>query len=99
MNLTPETVIKTKVSLVEPHEAVRKSRIPNAKQTEKLGGIPYCTINNKKQTSNNCVLPENQTNQTDEPQTNNNEELDNRNIRTIFKKPQTNRIIRNYKPN
>ena len=45
-NLTPESGIKTNLPSDEPHETVEKSkRIPNAKQTEKLGGIPYYTIN------------------------------------------------------
>ena len=48
-NLTPETGIKTNSLPNEPHQSVRKSkRIPNAKQTEKLGGIPYFTNHKKK---------------------------------------------------
>ena len=55
---------------------VRKSkRIPYAKQTKKLSGIPYYTNNNKKKTSNNGVLQENQTNQPDQLQINSNEDL------------------------
>ena len=41
-NLSPETGIKTKDTTNEQKQSVRKStRIPYAKQTEKLGGIPY----------------------------------------------------------
>ena len=49
-NLNPETGIKTKEPIYEQHLTVRKSkRIPYAKQTGKLGGIPYYTNNNKKE--------------------------------------------------
>ena len=82
----------------ESHLTVRKSkRIPYAKQTEKLGGIPYYANNNEKK-SNICILQENQINQLDQLQTNSNEEPDNRNIRSITENLQTNRIIRTYKP-
>ena len=49
-NLTTETGIKMKELIDEPHLTVRKSkRLPYAKETEKLGGIPYYTnINEKK---------------------------------------------------
>ena len=67
-NLTPETGIKTKEPIDEQHLAVSKSTgIPYAKQAEKLGGIPCYTNNNKKKTSSNCVLQENQTNHPDQP--------------------------------
>ena len=60
-NLTPETGIKTNLFSDESHQTMRKSkRIPYAKQTKKLGGIPYYTKNNKKKTNNNCILQENQ---------------------------------------
>ena len=56
-NLTPETDIKTNLLSDESHQTVRKSkRIPYAKQTEILGGIPYSTNNNEKKTNNNCIL-------------------------------------------
>ena len=90
--------MKLKKFFDEPHQAVRKSkRIPYAKQTEKLGGIPYYTINNKKKISKNCISQENQINQPDQPQTKN-EEPGNRIIRTITEKSQTDSIIRRYKP-
>ena len=58
-NLTPETGIKTKETTNEQNQSVRKSkRISHAKQTKKLGGIPYQTKNNKKKTSKNCILQE-----------------------------------------
>ena len=48
-NLTPESGITTNLPSDEPHQTVRKTkRTPNAKQTEKLGGIPYYTNNNIK---------------------------------------------------
>ena len=48
-NLTPDSGIKTSLLSEESHQTVRKAkRIPNAKQTEKLGGIPYYTNNNKR---------------------------------------------------
>ena len=41
-NLTSETVIKMNPLINEPQQTVRKSkRIPNARQTEKLGVIRY----------------------------------------------------------
>ena len=47
-NPSPETGIKTKDPLDEPRLAIRKSKIlcQTAKQTEKLGGIPFYTNNN-----------------------------------------------------
>ena len=98
-NLTPETGIKTKETINEQNQSVRKSkRIPHAKQTEKLGGIPYQTNNNKKKTSKNCILQENPTTPSDQTQTNSNEDTDDRRIRTITKNLQNNRIIRTFKP-
>ena len=48
---------------------MRKSkRIPNAKQTKKLGGIPYFTNNNKKKINKNYVLQESQTNKPNQQQ-------------------------------
>ena len=94
-NLTPETGIKTKDTTNEQNQSVRKSkRIPHAKQTEKLGGIPYQTNNNKKKTNKHCVLQENPTTPPDQTQTNSEEEKDDRKIRTITKRLQNNRIIR-----
>ena len=98
-NLTPETGIKTKETINEQNQSVRKSkRIPHAKQTEKLGGIPYQTNNNKKKTSKNCVSQENPTTPPDQTQKNSNEDTDDRRIRTITKNLQNNRIIRTLKP-
>ena len=79
-NLTPETGIKTNPLINEPQLTVRKSkRIPNARQTEKLGGIPYSTNNNKRKI-NNYMLQENQASQPSQQLT---EERSNREIRTI----------------
>ena len=62
-NLTPETGIKRNEPFDESHITVRKSkRILYAKQTEKLDGIPAYTDNNKKKTSNNCILQDEQIN-------------------------------------
>ena len=80
-NLTSETGIKTNSLPNEPHQSARKSkRIPTAKQTEKLGGIPYFTNNNKKKRNSNYVLQESQTSKPNQQQ---NEERNNREIRTI----------------
>ena len=60
-NLTPESGIKTNLLYDEPYQTVGKLKgIPNAKQTEKLGGIPYYT-NIKKKTNKICILQESQT--------------------------------------
>ena len=59
--LTPgQGIFKEKKEITEPQISVRRSnRLPFAKQTEKLGGIPYQTSNNrKKQTDNGNVLQE-----------------------------------------
>ena len=100
-NLTREPGIKTNLPSEESHQTVRKSkRIPNAKQTEKLGRIPYHTNNNKKKINNNCVL---QGNQTDQPNQLHNEEKTNCEIRTTNRKIRTtvedqnlHRLFRNY---
>ena len=99
-NLTPETGIKTNPLINEPQLTVRKSkRIPNARQTEKLGGIPYSTNNNKRKI-NNYMLQENQASQPSQQQT---EERNNREIRTINREIRKtaeyqnfNRLIRNH---
>ena len=100
-NLTPEPGKKTNLPSEESHQTVSKSkRILNAKQTEKLGGIPYYTNNNEKKINNICVL---QGNQTDQPNQPHNEEKTNREIRTTERKIRTtiedqdlHRIFRNY---
>ena len=86
-NLTPEPGINTNLPSEESHQTVRKSkRIPNAKQTEKFGGISYYTNNNKKKINNNCVL---QGNQTDQPSQPHNKEETNRELRTANRKIRT----------
>ena len=98
-NLTPETGIKTKDTTNVQNQSVRKSkRIPHAKQTAKLGGIPYQTNNNKKKTYKHCVLQENPTTPPDQTQTNSEEERDDRKIRTITKSLQDKRSIRTLNP-
>ena len=100
-NLTPETGIKTNPLINEPQLTVRKSKkIPNARQTEKLGGIPYSTNNNKRKINNNYMLQENQTSQPTQQQI---EERSNREIRTINREIRKtaeyknfNRLIRNH---
>ena len=95
--------MKTNLPSDEPHQTMRKSKgIPNAKQTEKLGGISYYTNNNKKKINNICVL---QGSQTGQPNQSHNEEETNREIRTINGKIRTtvenqnlNRLFRNYQP-
>ena len=59
--LTPgQGTYKGKNEITEPQTSVRRSnRLPFAKQTEKLGSVPYQTNNNrKKQTVNGNVLQE-----------------------------------------
>ena len=59
--LTPgQGTYKGRSKITEPQTSVRRSnRLPFAKQSEKLGGIPYQTNNNrKKQTVNGNVLQE-----------------------------------------
>ena len=64
--------MKTKLPPDEPHQTVRESKsIPNAKQTEKLGGIPYYTNNNENKINNSSVL---QRSQTGQPNQSHNEE-------------------------
>ena len=65
-NLTPEQ--GTNIEKRKTLEPTRKSkRLPFAKQTEKLGGVPYQTNNNKKKTVNNRnVLQEKTTTTTDQ---------------------------------
>ena len=102
-NLTPETGIKTNSLHDELHQSVRKSkRIPNAKQTETLDGIPYFTNNNKKKINNNKVLQESQTSKPNQQQ---NEERNNREIRTINREIRKtlehknfNRLFRDHQP-
>ena len=72
------------------------------KQTEKLGGIPYFTNNNKTRINNYYVLQESQTS---EPNQQQNEERNNREIRTINRQirktlehKNTNRLFRNHQP-
>ena len=85
--LTPETGInKEKNNSAEQKQTLRRSqRLPFSKQTEKLGSVPYYTGNNytKKKVNSYCVLQESQNNQ---PETNSDEELTNRNIRTLLEK-------------
>ena len=87
--LTPETGINDGHTTTKPKTPIRRSgRLPFAKQTKKLGGIPYQTNNNRKRTKfNHDWLQENTTT----PQQNNEDE-ENRNIRT---KEEIHRIIRN----
>ena len=76
--LTPETGINHDHITTKPKTPIRRSRrLPFAKQTKKLGGIPYQTYNNRKRINTNLdLLQENRT----RPQENNEEEED-RNIR------------------
>ena len=79
---------------MEPHQILRRSqRLPFAKQTEKLVGVPYYTVNNKKKMSNHRFVHESQHSQ---PETNNDEESTNRNVRAILKERHKNCEIRNY---
>ena len=85
-NLTPEQ--GTNIEKPKTLEPTRKSkRLPFAKQTEKLGGIPYQTNNNKKKTVNTRnVLQEKTTTTTDQSQK--------KNDRTIRENNEEIRIIR-----
>ena len=69
-------------------EPTRKSkRLPFAKQTEKLGGIPYQTNNTKKKTVNNCnILQEKTTTTTDQSEKKNDRTIreNNEETRTIL---------------
>ena len=97
---TTETCIKTeKNTPYEPHQALRRSqRLLFAKQIEKLGGVPYYIENYSKKISNHCVLQVLQESQNSQPETNNDEETTNCNIRAILKEQHTNCEIRNYYP-
>ena len=78
--------------ITKPTTPVRRSgRLPFAKQTKKIGGIPYQTNNNRKRIKHNHNLL--QERRTTPPQ--NSEEEEDRNIRT---KEEVNRIIRNHQP-
>ena len=99
-NLTPETGIKTNPLSNEPQQTVRKSKkIPNARQTEKLGGIPYSTNNNKRKIINSYMLQENQTSQPSQQQiekrSNRKIRTSNREIRKTVEHKNFNRLIRN----
>ena len=90
--LTPETGINHDHITTKLKTPIRRSRrLPFAKQTEKLGGIPYRTnIDRKRIKSNHDLLQENRT----RPQENNEEEED-RNIRiNTSNKPKIYCIIR-----
>ena len=90
--LSPETGINHDHIITKPTTPVRRSRrLPFAKQTDKLGGIPYQTNNNRKRNKNNHNLL--QEKRTTPPQ--NNEEEEDPNIRT---KEEVNRIIRDQHP-
>ena len=90
--LSPETGINHGHIITKPTTPVRRSRrLPFAKQTEKLGGIPYQTNNNRKRIKHNHDLL--QERRTTPPQ--NSEEEEDRNIRT---KEEVNCIIRNQHP-
>ena len=93
--LTPDTGIKIeKNQSAEPQQILRSSqRVPFAEQTQKLGGVPYYTENNKKKTNNICVLQESPSNQ---PEAIIREQSINRNIRTQLEKRCDIRKKRNY---
>ena len=90
-NLTPEQgSYKGKNRIEKPIEPVRRSkRLPFAKQTEKLGRVPYHTNNDKKKMTNNGNLLQETTTETaerskmenDRPIQRNNEEI--RSIRPL----------------
>ena len=75
---------------------------PNAKQTEKQGGIPYYKNNNEKKIKNNCVLQGNQIDQPnqshDKEETNRENWTTNRKIRTTIEDQSLNRLFRSYQP-
>ena len=93
-NLTPEQGRYKKKNQTKPKEPVRRSnRLPFAKQTEKLGGVPYHTNNNKKKlTYNDNLLQETTTETTERNEEGNNRPMrkDEEEIRTIrsYKMPQ-----------
>ena len=84
-NLTPEQgIIIEKPKTLEPTRKFK--RLPFAKQTEKLSGIPYQTNNNKKKTVNNRnTLQEKTTRTTDQSEKKNDYIIreSNEGIRTI----------------
>ena len=77
--LTPETGTNHDHVTTKPKTPIRSSRrLPFAKQTGKLGGIPYQTNNNRKRTKfTHYLLQENRTTLQQ-----NNEDEEDRNIRT-----------------
>ena len=89
--LTPgQGIYKEKKKITEPQPSVRRSsRLPFAKQTEKLCGIPYQTSNNKKK---QIVLQEKTTTTTKD-----NEEENHRSVRKETKEIRTIRYYNNYK--
>ena len=93
--LTPETGIKIEENnSAEPKQTLRRpQRLPFAKQNAKLGGVSYYPENNEKKVNIYCVSQESQNNQ---PETNIDEELTHRNIRTLLQKRCEDRKIRNY---
>ena len=89
--LSPETGINHDHIITKPTTTVRRSRrLPFAKQTGKLGGMPYQTNNRKRNKHDHNLLQEKRTTP---PQ--NSEEEEDRNIRT---KEEVNCIIRNQHP-
>ena len=55
--MTSEQGIHNRKKTLESPQPVRKcKRLPFAKQTEKLGGVPCYTRNNKKKLTNNVFL-------------------------------------------
>ena len=92
--LTPGEGIYKEKKVTEPQTSVRRSsRLPFAKQTEKLGGIPYQISNNrKKQTENGNVLQEKTTTTIKE-----NEEENHRSVRKETKEIRTIRCFNNNK--
>ena len=90
--LSPEAGINHGHIITKQTTPVRRSRrLPFAKRTEKLGGIPYQTNNNRKRIKHNHKLL--QERRTTPPQ--NSEGEEDRNIQT---KEEVNRIIRNQHP-
>ena len=91
-NLTPEQGrYKGKNKREKLTESVRRSnRLPLARQTEKLGGVPYYTNNNKKKLINNGNLLQKTATKTAER----NEDENNRSIR---KNNEEIRSIRSYR--
>ena len=89
--LTPgQGTYKGRNKTTEPQTSVRRSnRLPFAKQTEKLGGVPYQTNNNrKKQTVNGNVLQEKTATTT--------RETEDENHRSVWQETKKIRTIRHY---